>query len=51
VSDLLGLIVRPTPAFEQKAAIFESRVREKAWADRLPGVIVVRATTAKDRPA
>ena len=50
VSDLLGLIVRPTPAFEQKAAVFESRVREKAWAERWPGVIVVRPTAAKDYP-
>jgi hypothetical protein len=49
VSDLLGLIVRPTPAFEQKAAVFESRVREKAWAKRWPGVIVVCPTTTKDR--
>jgi hypothetical protein len=49
VSDLLGLIVRPTPAFEQKAAVFESRVREKAWAKRWPGMIVVHPTTAKDR--
>ena len=49
VSDLLGLIVRPTPAFEHKAAVFESRVREKAWTNRWPGVIVVRSTTAKNR--
>jgi hypothetical protein len=47
VSDLLGLIVRPTPAFGQRAEVFESRVREKAWAKRWPGVIVVRPTTAK----
>jgi uncharacterized protein len=50
LSDLLGLIVRPTPAFEQKAAVFESRVQEKAWAERWPGVIVVRPRAAKDHP-
>jgi hypothetical protein len=49
VCDLLGLIVRPTPAFEQRPAEFESRVREKAWDKRWPEVIVVRPTAAKDR--
>jgi uncharacterized protein len=41
VSDLLGLIVRPTPAFRTKIDIVRHRVREKGWLSRWPRLILV----------
>jgi hypothetical protein len=38
VEDLFALIVRPTPAFSAKPALWEKRWREKAWQERWPGV-------------
>jgi hypothetical protein len=36
VSDLLTLIVNPTPAFVHKIGIYRSRVAQKRWAQRWP---------------
>jgi uncharacterized protein len=36
VSDLLSLIVAPTPAFVHKIGIYRSRVAQKRWAQRWP---------------
>lgn len=36
VADLLGLIVRPTPAFRRKRDIYEHRQAEKNWGRRWP---------------
>ncbi|MFT3771002.1 MAG: nucleotidyltransferase family protein [Minicystis sp.] len=38
LDDLLALVVRPTPAFADKPAIWEKRCREKAWQSRWPEV-------------
>jgi hypothetical protein len=32
----LGMIVRPSPAFTRKMAIYESRIASKEWARRWP---------------
>lgn len=49
IADLLGLIVRPTPAFERRLEIFDARVSEKAWTKRWRGVTIVRPPTAVGR--
>ncbi len=49
VADLLGLVVRPTPAFEGKLDVFEARVREKAWTARWPGLTVIRSAAVRIR--
>lgn len=36
VSDLVGLIVRPTPAFAGKPGIYRARIAGKRWAQRWP---------------
>ncbi|MBR1222303.1 nucleotidyltransferase family protein [Bradyrhizobium sp. U87765 SZCCT0131] len=36
VGDLLGLVVRPTPAFVARPAVFEARLRAKDWFVRWP---------------
>jgi hypothetical protein len=38
IDDLVGLIVRPTPAFTRKMAIYQKRVAEKAWRKRWPNL-------------
>jgi hypothetical protein len=35
-SDLLSLVVRPTPAFASKRSIYQSRLAEKRWVERWP---------------
>jgi uncharacterized protein len=45
LTDLLRLIVRPTPAFELKQESFNDRVRAKAWIARWPGITVIPAST------
>lgn len=40
VQDLLNLIVRPTPAFEQKMDVYRERVRSKDWPARWPQLTV-----------
>lgn len=42
VTDLLGLVVRPTPAFARRLDVFE-RVRAKEWTERRAGITVSRA--------
>jgi uncharacterized protein len=46
VADLLGLVVRPTPAFERRSDVFEARVREKAWTERWAGITIIRPSVA-----
>jgi uncharacterized protein len=36
VDDLLGLIVRPGPAFAHKTRVYEARLASKDWAKRWP---------------
>lgn len=36
VADLVGMIVRPSPAFRRKMEIYESRIASKEWARRWP---------------
>jgi hypothetical protein len=41
VDDLLGLIVRPTPAFAGKLDVYRARVRDKNWQARWPALRVL----------
>lgn len=41
VSDLLALVVRPTPAFVAKMSVYLERVRRKNWHRRWPGLRIV----------
>jgi hypothetical protein len=41
VADLVGLIVRPTPAFVPKRQEFEARLRSKNWKARWPRLTVL----------
>lgn len=43
VQDLLNLIVRPTPAFEQKMDVYRERVRSKDWPARWPKLTMLMA--------
>jgi hypothetical protein len=43
VADLLGLIVRPTPAFARKLSIYRARLRQKDWQARWPELTVYDA--------
>jgi hypothetical protein len=38
VDDLVGLVVRPTPAFMDRLPIYRSRLASKNWAVRWPGL-------------
>jgi hypothetical protein len=38
IADLLGLIVRPTPAFRHKMHVYRQRVLSKDWPARWPGL-------------
>jgi hypothetical protein len=40
VADLLGLIVRPTPAFAGKLPIYRARLHQKCWQARWPELTV-----------
>jgi uncharacterized protein len=40
VSDLLALVVNPTPAFVHKIGIYRSRVAQKRWAERWPKLCI-----------
>lgn len=42
VSDLVRLIVKPTPAFAGKLGLYRTRVAEKQWAQRWPGLCIAR---------
>jgi uncharacterized protein len=42
VADLVGLIVRPSPAFSAKIEIYESRIASKDWGRRWPKLRFVR---------
>jgi uncharacterized protein len=45
LGDLLGLVVRPTPAFAAdpaKRAVFEARLAAKAWDRRWPALRILR---------
>lgn len=39
--DLFALVIRPTPAFAAKPALWEKRCREKAWQERWPEVRIL----------
>ena len=41
VSDLVNLIVRPTPAFAGKLDIYRERQRSKKWRQRWPGLRIL----------
>jgi hypothetical protein len=41
VDDLLGLIVRPTPAFALKLDVYRDRVRRKNWLARWPELTIL----------
>jgi hypothetical protein len=41
IDDLVGLVVRPTPAFLTKLDVYRARVRGKNWQARWPGLIVL----------
>jgi uncharacterized protein len=43
VDDLVGLIVRPTPAFMDKLPVYRSRLASKNWALRWPGLHFMEA--------
>jgi uncharacterized protein len=43
VADLLGLIVRPTPAFAGKMEIYRARLASKGWAERWPKLTFIDA--------
>ena len=50
VNDLLDMVVRPTPSFARKTAIFDDRQRRKNWISRWPRLRhVPRSATADDR--
>lgn len=40
VADLLGLVVRPTPAFARKIDVYRDRIREKDWRRRWPRLTI-----------
>jgi hypothetical protein len=44
IADLVGLIVRPTPAFVSKLQEFESRVQSKNWKARWPRLTVLSSS-------
>ena len=50
IADLIGLIVRPTPAFAHKISIYRERIGSKDWSDRWPRLTFV-ASTAVTEPA
>ena len=41
VADLLGLVVRPTPAFRHKMDVYRERVLSKDWPARWPGLTIL----------
>jgi hypothetical protein len=41
VDDLIGLIVRPTPAFTGKLDVYRARMRQKSWQARWPELRVL----------
>ena len=41
ITDLVGLIVRPTPAFVSKSDVIANRVRTKGWQSRWPRLTVL----------
>ncbi len=41
IGDLLGLVVRPTPAFRHKMDVYRERVLSKAWPSRWPGLTML----------
>ncbi|MTJ80028.1 MAG: nucleotidyltransferase family protein [Telmatospirillum sp.] len=50
VEDLLDMVVRPTPSFACKTAIFDDRQRRKNWTSRWPRLRhVPQSATADDR--
>jgi uncharacterized protein len=46
LEDLIGLIVRPTPAFAQRSHAFACRLRAKNWLARWPRLRIVGPRTA-----
>jgi len=38
IDDLLAMIVRPSPAFQNKLPIYRTRLASKNWAERWPGL-------------
>lgn len=51
VDDLLGLIVRPTPAFAAKLALFRARAKAKDWRRRWPRLTVIERAAGPSDPA
>lgn len=43
VADLLGLVVRPTPAFAAKLDVYRARIRQKNWRARWPELTIFDA--------
>lgn len=43
IDDLIGLVVRPTPAFRHKMDLYRERVTAKDWPARWPGLTVLTA--------
>lgn len=44
LADLLGLVVRPGPAYAHRPEVVRRRVREKGWMRRWPGLTLIRPT-------
>jgi hypothetical protein len=40
VSDLVSLIVNPTPAFAHKIGAYQARVAQKKWTQRWPKLVI-----------
>jgi hypothetical protein len=49
LEDLIGLIVRPTPAFAQRSHAFACRLRAKNWLARWPRLRIVGPRTGQSR--
>ena len=47
LGDLIGLIVRPTPAFAQRSHAFACRLRAKNWLARWPRLRIIAPRTAR----
>lgn len=51
IDDLVGLIVRPTPAFAAKPALFRARAKAKDWRTRWPRLTVIERAAGPSRLA
>jgi hypothetical protein len=40
ISDLVSLIVNPTPAFAHKIGVYQARVAQKKWTQRWPNLLI-----------